>query len=67
VCDSPNHAAQYHILGLEVEGFISDPALGWLQSEELGYGLFNDAASDTVVSNVTISEWEGMWKEVVVA
>jgi hypothetical protein len=30
VCDSPDQAAHYHILG-----FVSDPALGWLQSAEV--------------------------------
>jgi hypothetical protein len=32
----PDHAAHYHILVLSVVGFISDPTLGWLQSEEVG-------------------------------
>jgi hypothetical protein len=31
VCDSPDHAAQYHILGLYVVRFTSAPILGWLQ------------------------------------
>jgi hypothetical protein len=31
VCDSPDKAAHYHILGL-FRGIISDLALGWLQS-----------------------------------
>jgi hypothetical protein len=32
MCDSQAHEAYYHILSFQVEGFISDPALGWLQS-----------------------------------
>jgi hypothetical protein len=30
MCDTFDRAAYYHILGLEVGGFIPDPALGWL-------------------------------------
>jgi hypothetical protein len=30
--DSAGQAAYYHFLGLQFGGFISDPALGWLQS-----------------------------------
>jgi hypothetical protein len=32
MCDGSDQAAHYHIL--EVGGFISDPALGYLQSDE---------------------------------
>jgi hypothetical protein len=32
VCDGHDRAAHYHILGLEIRGFISVLALGWLQS-----------------------------------
>jgi hypothetical protein len=34
LCDSPDHAAHYHIFCLQVRGFISYPAPGWLQTEE---------------------------------
>lgn len=30
MCYCPNHAAHYHIFGLEVGVLISDPALGWV-------------------------------------
>jgi hypothetical protein len=33
-CDSPDQAAQHHILGLQVGGFISVPALGWAVSAD---------------------------------
>jgi hypothetical protein len=35
--DSPDHAAQYHILGLQVRGFISDPARGCLHSKHVTF------------------------------
>jgi hypothetical protein len=33
--DIPEQAAHYHILGLQVRGFISEPALGCLQSKDV--------------------------------
>jgi hypothetical protein len=30
LCDSPDHAGQYHIFGFQVGDFISLLALGWL-------------------------------------
>jgi hypothetical protein len=40
VCSSPDQAAHYHIFGVEVCGFFSDSALGWLQSKEVKYLWF---------------------------
>jgi hypothetical protein len=34
VCNNPHQAAHYYIFGGSVWDFISDPALGWLQSKE---------------------------------
>jgi hypothetical protein len=31
---SPDQAAQYHILGIEARGFISDQTAGWLWRKE---------------------------------
>jgi hypothetical protein len=36
LCNSPDQTAHYHIFGLSIRGFISDPALDWLQSKEAG-------------------------------
>jgi hypothetical protein len=38
-CGTPDEAAYYHIFGLR--GFISDPALGWLQSKEVSLIWFD--------------------------
>lgn len=35
VSRSPDHAANYHILGFYVGRFVTAPALHWLQSEEV--------------------------------
>jgi hypothetical protein len=35
LCDSPDQAAHYHILVLQVAVFILDPVLGWLQRYSL--------------------------------
>lgn len=37
VCDTPNHAAHYHILRLSVWGFVSELTLGWSQSKEIKF------------------------------
>jgi hypothetical protein len=37
MCDSSYQAVYYRILGLQVESFISDPALDWLQSKEVKF------------------------------
>jgi hypothetical protein len=34
VCDSPDQAAHYHILGIFVVGYACVPELSWLQSTE---------------------------------
>jgi hypothetical protein len=34
MCDTSENAAHYHILGLKVGSFISDPPLGWLKDKE---------------------------------
>jgi hypothetical protein len=35
IFDSLNQVAHYHNIGVNVWGFIYDPALGWLQSKEV--------------------------------
>jgi hypothetical protein len=38
-----NQAAHFHILGLQILGFISDPAaLDWLQGEEVSLVLLKN-------------------------
>jgi hypothetical protein len=44
-------AAQYHILSLCVGSFISDPALGWLQSKEVTFP-FNRCLKGEVGENI---------------
>jgi hypothetical protein len=41
VCDSPDQAAQYHVL-TPVGGFYN-PVLGWLKSNKLSYVVFTAA------------------------
>jgi hypothetical protein len=41
-CDSPDQAAQCHIICPWVWGFIFDLALGWLQSGELKFMIFHE-------------------------
>jgi hypothetical protein len=45
VCDSPEQAAHYHILS----GFISDPALGRLQNEDISYKNVNKVNLDPYI------------------
>jgi hypothetical protein len=41
LCDSCDQAARYHILFMQVWGFISDPALRWkLQTNEVSFILY---------------------------
>jgi hypothetical protein len=35
MCDSPDHAAHYHILGVQIMDFDFDPAPGLLQNVEV--------------------------------
>jgi hypothetical protein len=35
MCDSPDHAAYYHMLGVQTVGFIFDPAPGFLHNVQV--------------------------------
>jgi hypothetical protein len=39
VCDSPDHAAHYHILALQVWGFIYDLAVGRVRNKEVSLSI----------------------------
>jgi hypothetical protein len=39
----PDQAAHHHTVSIYAWGFISDPALGWLQNEEYNYYYYRVA------------------------